>query len=27
MDNRVVSQFLTIDSFTGVMGFRISLYF
>jgi ribosomal protein S3 len=26
-DNRVLSQFLTMDSFTGVMGFKISFYF
>ena len=27
MNNRVLSHFTTIDSFTGVMGFRLSFYF
>jgi hypothetical protein len=27
MNNRVLSSFTTIDSFTGVMGFRLSFYF
>lgn len=27
MKNRVLSQFVTVDSFTGVMGFRVSFYF
>jgi hypothetical protein len=27
MNNRVLSHFTTVDSFTGVMGFRLSFYF
>jgi ribosomal protein S3 len=27
LSNRVVSDFSTIESFTGVMGFRVSFYF